>query len=374
MTRGAHPLIGLVGLAPRRLTVNLLEAKASLGRLILRWRSRKERKQAILLLAEVIRSVRVDPELPPPEVWRVQRIIWTSNDVVVALFGARPYGSLAYARIGGQCSDGAGINRNSNNLSLLHADPRVQSIHALLPTPLAQGKTRGRAYAVERALPGRRVGRNFSRSKTFQSMSESAVDTISILHRATATWRVVGESELSSWVHGPITVIRRALSGLPAAEFDNCLARLEKHMTAMLLGQSVAVSWTHGDYWFGNILVDAHHREVTGIVDWDAASDVGLPALDIQLLVLSTRVAAQGVDLGLVMAELLETFAWTTCERRLLSTAAWSLPEGWAEGRTIALLTWLSHVSAVIEKRSSHASDHGWVDRNIDTVLRALRS
>jgi len=47
-----------------------------------------------------------------------------------------------------------------------------------------------------------------------------------------------------------------------------------------LAGRTLTVSWVHGDFTPGNILVTPDGTSVTGIIDWDHSASKELPQLD----------------------------------------------------------------------------------------------
>ena len=85
------------------------------------------------------------------------------------------------------------------------------------------------------------------------------------------------------WAGEVLDAVRGRWDGhrdLPAA-----LARLES-AADHLQGALCPVSAVHGDFWFGNVLLD-EHGAVSGVVDWENAACRGTPLRDVARFVLS---------------------------------------------------------------------------------------
>jgi hypothetical protein len=144
------------------------------------------------------------------------------------------------------------------------------------------------------------------------------------------------------------------------------LAHLEGVLSAALRGVSVTVSWTHGDCWLGNVLVDqaGGADRLTGLIDWEDARRDGLPDIDLAHLWLT----AQGGEIGgrLVAA---------------LGPAPAAAFDGWlAEAGTarlnphlapeiVLVLAWLTHVHAGVRRCPPHGPSRMWRRRTVHNVL-----
>ena len=116
---------------------------------------------------------------------------------------------------------------------------------------------------------------------------------------------MVDTARLARWVDAPVSVIGTVVGRLPAAEQHRAaLERLRAELHDALAGQAMATSWIHGDYWLGNVLVDAGRRNVVGIVDWERAAPDELPLHDLMHLLLFTRQQAHLWDEADIVASL----------------------------------------------------------------------
>jgi hypothetical protein len=90
----------------------------------------------------------------------------------------------------------------------------------------------------------------------------------------TVTWRQAPQP--LTWAEETAEALTRRWGrdeALPAA-----LVRLDAARAA-LAGSMVPVTAVHGDFWFGNLMVDGD--EVVGVVDWEMGTDAGCPLRDL---------------------------------------------------------------------------------------------
>jgi O-antigen/teichoic acid export membrane protein/aminoglycoside phosphotransferase len=244
----------------------------------------------------------------------------------------------------------------------LRSLPRLGEWTSLLPDVLDVGAVRGRAYVVERALPGVDA-RPFASDGRREAAVAAAARSMRTLYDATSTDVLVDSAWLEAWVHQRLDRVRRERAGAGREAFAGPRGALE----AALLGQRVRAGSVHGDLWLGNVLMDPDTCRVTGIVDWEHASSVGPVAADLAHLVLSTRSLTRREQLGAVAARLIEgRDSLSETERELL--AGWGM-----SAREALLLAWLQHLNGRLAQSTLHP--HGrWMRRNADPVLEALRA
>jgi hypothetical protein len=84
------------------------------------------------------------------------------------------------------------------------------------------------------------------------------------------------------WPGQVLDTVRGRWDGHPA--LPAAVERLEQ-ACSRLAGAKPPATAVHGDFWFGNVLVK--NGEVSGVVDWEAASPLGSPLRDLARFVLS---------------------------------------------------------------------------------------
>lgn len=263
--------------------------------------------------------------------------------------------------------------RQSIALAALHADSRLQEWRNLLPTILTEGQMMGNSYVVEAALPGREARALMGDPLTCARIQTAAATTIRQLHQRTAAVVPVSSRLVQRWIEQPLLLIQRWNATLPrTARRCGMLERLETELRSALAGRTFTLSWIHGDFWAGNLLMTPDGSTVTGIVDWDMARPNDLPLLDVLQLLLSTRMLVQRCELGDIMCSLLKKTEWQPVEYAILEDTLLALPGDTVEMRTMLLLCWLRHVAANMTKSSRYVGHWLWAAKNIEPVLQCL--
>jgi Ser/Thr protein kinase RdoA (MazF antagonist) len=259
----------------------------------------------------------------------------------------------------------SGLTRETAILQKLSGLPR--RLRELLPTRLLAGHIDGHSFSVDGALPGSQpTGSDPARDL-------AALTLIGELHRATAHEVTIQQETLQAWVNAPLqrlgALLRRSRMPLPR----DAVIRLKARMENELAGKSVQVSWIHGDFWAGNLLVDRASNLITGIVDWDLAAFPELPIHDVLHPLLVSEAQSRRQSLGQVIIRLVRDGHWTAQERSLLETAAWAFPQD-VNQSTLVLLYWLRYVAAIAQQQDHYVNHSALVWRllNVHNVLRKL--
>jgi aminoglycoside phosphotransferase (APT) family kinase protein len=244
----------------------------------------------------------------------------------------------------------------------LRADPRLGAWERFVPEILAAGETDGMTYVVERAFGGVPASSLLTDTARRAEVLAEVSSTVAELHRLTSATLAVDDAVLDRWVGVPLEGLRRI--GRPWRGIE----RLGGELREFLAGRSVEVSWVHGDYWPGNVLVDETSASVRGVVDWEWAADGELPAHDVFHVVLFTRSMLERTDLGLLVRDLLRGRSRTGAERDQLEQV---VPQGDPQWfRTALLLYWMRHLASHLGQPATGTNRWVWVRRNVIPVLR----
>jgi O-antigen/teichoic acid export membrane protein/aminoglycoside phosphotransferase len=270
---------------------------------------------------------------------RVVRALWPGARVIGRHTGG---GDVSVCAIKGDrilrrarsAAGDAAIRRHARALEALTGFP-------LAPDLLATGRVGERAFAAESALTGRPA----TAAQLPAGFVAAVTEAMRPLHDGTSVHVRVGGEQLDAWVHAPVRQLRAVAPG-PLVD------RLEAELVEALRDRVVEVGAVHGDLWAGNVLVDGD-GSVTGIVDWEAHSAQGLPAVDLAHLELTTRALASRRELGAVVRQALG--------RRAEPGA-----------RTAILLAWLGHVAQNLAKSPRYARNPVWRRRNLLPVLETV--
>lgn len=156
-------------------------------------------------------------------------------------------------------------------------------LDATVPRYVASTVADGRRALLSTALPGTAmtVGyhqwRHTARRRDVQRDLALATAWLAEFQAATAH----GE-QVVSWPRDVADALARRWDGDPYLQ--PACARLGGALTR-LAGLTEPATAVHGDYWFGNVLVDA--GTVTGVVDWECGALVGSPLRDVARFPLS---------------------------------------------------------------------------------------
>jgi hypothetical protein len=123
-----------------------------------------------------------------------------------------------------------------------------------------------------------------SGEKYYRSSADAAreADALRRLDRSPLVPRLLGRPTPHhvsfAWLPGHVLPVRQ----LAAAELVAWTARAASALATVHAAVEGEPSFTHGDFWLGNLLVDGEH--VTGVIDWTECVD-GEPAADLTYLV-----------------------------------------------------------------------------------------
>ncbi|HEX2979621.1 MAG TPA: phosphotransferase, partial [Anaerolineaceae bacterium] len=305
--------------------------------------------------------------------WNAHEVMRTVSDVTVISIGPDKAPPLALLKMSRTDNGAASLRRQSYLLAMLQHDDRLGDFRALLPKLWGEGEIDGRFYLVEELLPGIDGRKVVVDPLVRERMLHTSANAILELHRRTAVTTRIGPDLIRRWVDDRLEVVKQIQ--LPGAEwmgYDRHIDRLKKELYTQLNGRRMPVSWVHGDYAPGNILVSAEGEKVFGIVDWDLASAEDIPMLDIIHMLLATRILLEKRELGHVIRELLNKESWTKEEGELIERMQQELPGDPLDLRSLVLLSWLRHISANLTKSSRFANHTLWVTKNVEVVLGNL--
>ena len=299
---------------------------------------------------------------PGSGAWSVHEARPTDTGIAVVKAGRVAGETEIVVKVATAARVGAQLRRHWGAARALRADPRLAAWGQFVPEVLATGETDGMCYVVERAFSGVPATTWLGDEARRGEVLKDGLSTIAGLHRLTSDTTVVDDDTLERWLTIPLNGLRRL--GRPWRGLE----RIGGELREFLSGRSVEVSWIHGDYWPGNVLVDEASLSLRGVVDWECAADGELPAHDVFHFVLFTRSMLDRTDLGLLVRDLLRGRASTGPEREQLEQA---VPHGDPEWfRTVLLLYWLRHLAAHLSQPATGTNRWVWARRNVTPVLR----
>jgi aminoglycoside phosphotransferase len=333
-------------------------------------------RRALRAGAELLDAVRVRPEarrlLHGPAAWEIGGLRRARSGTRIARLHSAREGA-AVLKLADAADGRAGLVRERTVLAALARDARLVDLRPYLPTVLDAGQDGRWGYLVQSALPGEPATRRLGRDR--QAILSGASAIAGRLHRATATPRIVGRAEIDDWIERPVAVIGRLVAARPGSKESRSLDRLGAELRASFQGQTVPLGWIHGDLWSDNILVARGSGTITGLVDWDSASDAAVAAHDQLHLVLYTRKVLAGTQIGTEIQHVLGSAPdWDATESLALQEALAALPAGDDASRVRlgVLLYWLRLVVTNLARQRHVTGSRRWLDDNVRMVLDCL--
>jgi aminoglycoside phosphotransferase (APT) family kinase protein len=312
--------------------------------------------------------------LPPlersTEGWALRSAHSTEAGLAVLILGPPGQAPLAVLKVAHTREARQSLRRERTALAALEADDRLRRFRRLLPGILAEGEHAEAAYLLERALPGRNAASLLGAAPVERRLQTVAADAIRALHARTAVSMVAGVSRLDLWLSEPVRLVSRASVAARGERGRHALIQVAADIRKTLIGRRLRVSWVHGDFWLGNVLVADEGGRASGIVDWDFAGHHELPALDVLHLLIYTRVLVERKELGRVVHDLLQGESWSPHELSLLRSCDALFERDAPYARATLLLYWLRHLASNLAQSSRYLQSHPWLARNVEPVLR----
>jgi Phosphotransferase enzyme family len=298
----------------------------------------------------------------------LERVELSVTDIVVGRAHARDGTQRVIVKLARSARGARSLRRAREGLAALRADPRLDGWEVARPEILDVGELDGLPFVVESALTGVTIASLLRRGADWQPLTTLAVTTIEGLHRRTGSPVRVDSQLLERWIDAPVQAIRPLLAGSPRREA--AIREVDRELTGRLDGATTAAGWIHGDFVPGNVLFDPQTGAITGIIDWELADTPDLPVIDRAMFLLATHSQTTRRELGAVVAAVARGEA-DEALRRSLSEAASADHDGLLDTRTLALLCWLRHVSAVVTQSERYARHPVWKRYNVYHVLDA---
>jgi aminoglycoside phosphotransferase (APT) family kinase protein len=268
--------------------------------------------------------------------------------------------------------DGArGLERERHALSKLAAEARLKDLYPLLPEVLGAGSDSGWTFLVQARLPG--TPATLRAPKDGPRILSQASALAARLHTLTAVPRTVGQPEVAEWIERPIQVVRELLDSHRDPFAARTLDRLARELGAAVGRATMPLGWIHGDFWSDNILVEVDG--ISGIVDWDSASDAGLALHDQLHLVLYWRKVQRGTPIGTEICRALGSEPrWDQHELSALLAGTGGLPgsDEVSRRRLGITLYWLRLVATNLSRQPGMTRSRRWLDDNVRAVLACL--
>ena len=295
----------------------------------------------------------------------------SSPDVAVMIVGTSPDHPEIALKIAHTEFASASLLREVNALAALHADSRMRDLARFVPKLVASGSEGGHTFVAQSYVGGAGGGTAERSDRKSSELLITAGRAITGLHRATETLTVLTDDGVPRQVDQRIEAALRDGRLKLKPRHEAALNRMQSELRSTIVDRRVPVGWIHGDYWFGNVVIDPA-GETSGIVDWGGMQITSLPGIDLVHLILTTRAIEQNRELGSVVLAALEDDHLSDAEAAVMAMLTTPDAVDDVPWRALVLLTWVHHITSRARYWSGSAGRWLWTTRNVGEVLEAL--
>lgn len=278
----------------------------------------------------------------------------SSNDFHLERFDLRQRGALALfitekksgqsyiARVVSDCRSQKIIRHNQEFLKGLWFRPDLKGlIGEQVPRPIGELMYEECSIFLETLLtgiPAWKVNIDRLRNRIFHEASHFIFQ----LQFNSRSLTVVENEELSQLFDDDLNRISYHKSKAPS--FLEGIACSIREVKKILSGQRIFLSLSHGDYGYGNILVNPRTGKLTGVIDWDTGRTFDMPGVDFLNLVIQKIRTEKGISFS---SAFLEASSMVISRGTLDETGLWRTKMGITSGLLPAIIytTFLRDVS-----------------------------
>jgi len=337
--------------------------------------ARKELGRQTVFAEQLLAQLARDGQLgSDAESLHITSTVLTRSDVLVALIGVRTQEEPRLVLKLPLTPDAERSTTEHRQVVVtLHELPELHAFCAFVPRAVAWGDQQGRSYYLETALPGVGAADLVRRHAEPASMMQDAARLIGQLHLGTLRRRVVDEALFARLAGDDLALLQQLAGGWPeAALLRQRLDQLDQLLRSQIAGHELPFSWTHGDLWPGNLLIQPAVGAIGGIVDWDRASADQIPLHDLLHLLAYMRKLQRRSELGDEIVSYLLPAAFDKYARSLVKEAIerLALPTSGEFFQAITLLYWLRFAATNLSRYPAFQRDSRWLKNNVFLVLK----
>jgi hypothetical protein len=176
------------------------------------------------------------------------------------------------------------VGRNHQWIKRLHGQGGgAAALKRFIPRPLAEFTMSGAQIFAEEALAGELAWQVVAKRGLRQAVLAEACAFLCSLQQQTAV-----EYRLDDVLLGYLLPVPEQWPDRHAGELGTALTRA---LRQRLHGRKRLLVWGHGDFGYGNLLVDPVNGRLKGVIDWDTGTTHELAGLDlVHLLVQRARI------------------------------------------------------------------------------------
>jgi len=171
------------------------------------------------------------------------------------------------------------VSKNHSFLEYLRSCARLPEIIInKLPQPICRKEFAGSIIYVETMISGIVAWKKNCR-KLRGPIFRNSVDFLLQLHYATQQLVILDSTKLDSLFADDFS--RLASCSVISTKLRKQIETMIHTLQDRLIGQKIALVVSHGDYGYGNIMVDPHTGMIQGVIDWDTGRTCDFPGIDL---------------------------------------------------------------------------------------------
>jgi len=170
------------------------------------------------------------------------------------------------------------VRRNQEFLHNLRSLPNLtEQIVKLIPEPLGEFVHDDSTVFIETMVPGI-LAWKVNRGKLKKHIYKQTTDFIEILNILTKSKFQLDDKRLNQLFDQDLKRINILTEITPhlKKQFEKVVLEIKR----VLKGQEIFLSYSHGDFGYGNILVNPRSGRLTGVIDWDTGRKFELVGID----------------------------------------------------------------------------------------------
>ncbi len=260
------------------------------------------------------------------------------------------------------------LRGNVTALSAVHAAPWLNArLAEQIPRVLVSGRVRERFYSVETCLPGAPAADVLRSGQDVTRVTRAATLFLIDLHVASRQDVVVDQTLWDDRFSPIIEQVGLLLGNHGGARG---YSKVASYLQRELMNQALPLVFAHGNFWIGNVLCDPDGN-LTGVIDWDGATERGLPGVDLLYFLVRTDSLTARTSFGEAVAGWLATDCRPAKESPLVDEYCRALSISMELVRPLFCFSWLEQVHLHVRYGTLALTNPRWLAKNVLSVVEA---
>ncbi|HIE14612.1 TPA: hypothetical protein EYP70_05010 [Candidatus Bathyarchaeota archaeon] len=180
------------------------------------------------------------------------------------------------------------ISRNNFWITEILSNERIpQDVKNKMPKPLGKLEYLRSFLYIEEMLPGILAWKVKAKERINSKIFTNAYQFIYELNKSTSQLITINDEIFNDLVKKDVDILMTQLSDIEDSK--KVIGDITTYLKIRLLNRKHYLVWGHGDYSYGNILVDPKNGELLGVIDWDNGRNREFPGIDLLNLIIQSH-------------------------------------------------------------------------------------